>query len=412
MLAPGDNPERVDRVKKARDAWVKRLIDLTRRNNLLYFRDLQVGTLDLSGAKPEILRDLLTSQSGDGADIALRRLVDAARLQQAAASLTKIAEKALANYEERGLDTLFVAIGLATWEASDGGRPASSPILLLPVKVSRSGANGEWALQRSGDVQINDVLAHALLAEHGIALDANEFLRELQREDDEEPFQIESVFNRVRQAAAPLSGFSIDHRWVVGNFSFQKLAIVRDLKDLLAAMVKHPIVAGIAGDATAREEARAGRLDEPDVHEFDAQPPGEEFLILDADSTQQRAILSTLASHNGVVSGPPGTGKSQTIANLIAEMAARGKTVLFVAEKRAALDVVLNRLRAADLGHLSLDLHGADVSLRWRSHTEVPELWSQYDESAIQEHCWRRSASARLQAELSERSAHRRLPAV
>jgi hypothetical protein len=96
--------------------------------------------------------------------------------------------------------------------------------------------------------------------------------------------------------------------------------------------------------------------------EFDAQPPDADFLIRDADSSQQQAIATTLQGQNGVISGPPGTGKSQTISNLIAELVARGKTVLFVAEKRAALDVVLNRLRTAGLGHLCLDCHGADVS--------------------------------------------------
>ncbi len=96
--------------------------------------------------------------------------------------------------------------------------------------------------------------------------------------------------------------------------------------------------------------------------EFDAQPPDADFLIRDADSSQQQAIATTLRGQNGVISGPPGTGKSQTISNFIAELVARGKTVLFVAEKRAALDVVLNRLRSAGLGHLCLDCHGADVS--------------------------------------------------
>ena len=86
--------------------------------------------------------------------------------------------------------------------------------------------------------------------------------------------------------------------------------------------------------------------------------------MLDADSSQQAAIASALAGRSGVIIGPPGTGKSQTIANLIAELAARGRRVLFVAEKRAALDVVLNRLQDRGLRHLALDLHGAGITRR------------------------------------------------
>jgi very-short-patch-repair endonuclease len=101
-----------------------------------------------------------------------------------------------------------------------------------------------------------------------------------------------------------------------------------------------------------------------DPRDLDRLVPDQEFLIRDADSSQQQAIALTLQGQNGVISGPPGTGKSQTISNLIAELVARGKTVLFVAEKRAALDVVLNRLHDADLGHLCLDCHGAELTRR------------------------------------------------
>src|SRR5205085_1761493 len=146
-----------------------------------------------------------------------------------------------------------------------------------------------------------------------------------------------------------------------GNFAFQKMAIVKDLQQLLESLARHDIVAGIAGDRGAADRARGDRSS-IDPSTLDEQPPDQEFLIRDADSSQQQAIALTLRQQNGVISGPPGTGKSQTISNLIAEAVARGKTVLFVAEKRAALEVVLNRLREADLGHLCLDCHGAELT--------------------------------------------------
>ncbi len=351
------SPDCLKKVESARDTWVKRLVDLSRRNNLLYFRDLQIGTLELSPNGNGAVRDLIRSDSNG---VALRRFVDSDDLVAISASLQKIADKALSNLEERGLETLFAAIGLATWPATDGGRPASAPVLLLPIKALRSGTGGDWLLKRVGELQINDVLLQALETEHGATLDADQLLREVLTEEDED-FEPQAVFERIERAVRKVRGFEIDPRCVLGNFSFQKLAIVRDLKQLLQSLAAHPIIAGLAGDATAREEARGSRSD-PIATEFDNIQPDEEFLILNSDSTQQKAIIATLSGQNGVISGPPGTGKSQTIANLIAELAARGRRVLFVAEKRAALEVVLSRLRAVNLGHLCLDLHGADVS--------------------------------------------------
>ena len=79
--------------------------------------------------------------------------------------------------------------------------------------------------------------------------------------------------------------------------------------------------------------------------------------MLDADSSQRGAIGAVLAGRSLVIHGPPGTGKSQTIANLIATLVARGRKVLFVAEKRAAIDAVLSRLKGVGLGGMVLDIH-------------------------------------------------------
>ncbi len=139
--------------------------------------------------------------------------------------------------------------------------------------------------------------------------------------------------------------------------------MVKDLTDNLDQLTLHDLIAAIAGDPSARQMLRSANTEE-NPRELDLLPPNNEFLVLDADSTQQAAIAGVLALRNGVIQGPPGTGKSQTIANLIVELAARGRRVLFVAEKRAALEVVLDRLQHRGLRHLALDLHGAGVTRR------------------------------------------------
>lgn len=356
------SPERLAIVDKARQSWINGLVDLSRRNNLLYFRDLKVGTLDLSSIGPDVMRELLQSGRATGDGVSFKELCSSAERTRAAASLKEIATRARTNFEERGLDTLFLAMGLATWKAEDGGRDAAAAVVLVPIEVVQQGTRVDvWRLRRAGEVRVSDVLLHALTAEHGLTLDPELLLRDLQGDDEGEQFDPEPLFARLRATASRVPEFRIESRWLLGNFAFQKMAIVRDLKDLLQALVQHDIIAALSGDQPALAQARGDRVS-LDPREFDKQTPDGEFLIRDADSSQQQVIAATLRGQNGVISGPPGTGKSQTISNLIAELVACGKTVLFVAEKRAALDVVLSRLKDAGIGHLCLDCHGADIS--------------------------------------------------
>ena len=103
-------------------------------------------------------------------------------------------------------------------------------------------------------------------------------------------------------------------------------------------------------------------------------PPVDEFLVLDADASQHYAINAVIAGESLIVRGPPGTGKSQTIGNLICSLVARGQTVLFVAEKRAAIDAVLKRLHQYRLGDPVLDLHGGVGSRRAIGQTLAQSL--------------------------------------
>jgi hypothetical protein len=139
--------------------------------------------------------------------------------------------------------------------------------------------------------------------------------------------------------------------------------MVEDLKRNGDTIASSSIVAAVAGPAASRQKLAQSAVGiEPS--QLNERPASDDYLVLDADSTQQRAVVLVGRGQNGVVHGPPGTGKSQTIANIVAQSVADGRRVLFVAEKRAALDAVIKRLSHSDvgLGHLVLDLHGASVS--------------------------------------------------
>jgi hypothetical protein len=251
-------------------------------------------------------------------------------------------------------------MGSVTWPSDEGGRPTDAPVLLVPIQIDASG-NRSFRLVRAGPVQFNPVLAYALELDHGLEIGPNELAAFVPLEGDGANLNPEPLYAELRRRAAGVEGFSAGSRTVLGNFAFQKMAMVRDLRHHAEAFVASDLIAAIAGDAGARL-ALGSRGSEVDASSLDEVPPEGEFLILDADSSQQCAVASVVAGQDTVVHGPPGTGKSQTIANLIASLAAIGKRVLFVAEKRAALEVVQSRLGQAGLSHLALDLHGAGLS--------------------------------------------------
>jgi len=352
--------ERLARVEFERQRWINALIDRTRRNNLLYFRALKTGTLDLTGADTRAMERLLRSD-----EVPLSKLLPKdAELRIAEGRLREIRSRALINNEERGLETLFLTMGMASWESDDGERPPMAPVLLVPIKVEARSRGGKgFALIRSGDIQVNLVLLHVLDAEHGIHLDPDDLIKALQGDDDGEVYDPEPVYAVLQRAARELKGFGITDQLVIGNFAFQKTAMVKDLRENAEQLVAHDLIAAITGDPGAQRSVGERRVP-ADPADIDRTRPDDEFLFLDADSSQQLVIRHALGLQDGTIQGPPGTGKSQTIANLIAEFAARGKRVLFVAEKRAALDVVKGRLRDRGLEHLALDLHGAEISRR------------------------------------------------
>ena len=332
-------------------------MDTSRRNNLLYFRPLKLGTLDCGGYCPEQFGGLLSGES-----ILLSKLLPDGNHTQAAACLKEIRKRADANREEKGLQTLFLAIGMASWPPADGGRPPEAAVILLPIEIHTKGREGRSiSIARAGDPQFNLTLAHTLDAELGCKVSIEQIMETTHEFDT--AAKISEVYDYLRAATQSVSGFQIKDGAVIGNFSFQKMAMVRDLQESSAALADHDIIASLAGDNAAREAIRGIRKD-VDARQLDSVPPEKEFLFRDADSSQQRVICSVLAGNTGVIQGPPGTGKSQTIANIIGTLAAHGKRVLFVAEKRAALEVVYERLKQAGLAHLTIDLHGADVSLK------------------------------------------------
>ncbi|MBA3727114.1 MAG: hypothetical protein H0W86_11890, partial [Armatimonadetes bacterium] len=244
---------------------------------------------------------------------------------------------------------------------ADPNRPPLAAVILLPITcMAKSGDFESATIECAGLPQINMVLTHALRESFdGLELNEETLLEAGRLGDD--ALNPDHVLRRLRELTRGCQGFEVTAKCVLGNFSFQKLAMVRDLKEEAERLTLHDMIAALAGDVEARDSL-GGRHVSVEPSALDAVLAENEFMVLDADSSQQVVVHSVASDLDGVIHGPPGCGKSQTIANVIATLVAQGKRVLFVAEKRAALEAVYKRLENTGLAHIALDLHGAAVS--------------------------------------------------
>ena len=147
--------------------------------------------------------------------------------------------------------------------------------------------------------------------------------------------------------------FEIEDGYAMKNLRYLKFPMVKDILSAGDALMNNLLITALAGDKNSMRELRDD-IKDVDINEPDYVPPANEYLVLDADSSQEFAINAALKGQNLVIEGPPGTGKSQTITNLISSFIAQGKSVLFVAEKRAAIDAVKKRINKVGLEDLSL----------------------------------------------------------
>lgn len=333
--------------------WRTALVDLGGRNTLLWYRDLPSGTLDVTAAHPGGLSKLLA-----GAPTRLSDLFrEPTALAEARRRARVIRAKTVELKEERGIVAGFLAIGMATWNVPKASRPPAAPVLLRSCVLKPTGvAQADFVLDLGPDIEFNPVLEHYLRSEAGIALDADA-LAEMATVGGR--FDAGPVYSALANACAGVPEFAIARRLVIGTFSYAKLPMVADLAAQDATLANHDVVAALAGAPDALAAVRA-TLPDPIVD----PDPSREYLVLDADSSQQAVIDAVRTGSHLVVKGPPGTGKSQTIANLIATLASDGKRTLFVAEKRAAIDAVLTRLERVGLGGLVLDAYEGATNRR------------------------------------------------
>ncbi|MCW3999021.1 MAG: DUF3320 domain-containing protein [Candidatus Bathyarchaeota archaeon] len=403
------------------DDWKSRLIDLSRKNNLLYFKKAKRGNLAITAPEPQRIFEQLVNKKNrleffsppqepkaEAEEPAGQAKAKAKGKSKAKAKTAKTAKaplqtakveepktptanqlvcgklthaelernlkalerRSLLDYRERGVRILYAAFGTLNWVDWETKEAVQSPLVLVPLELGRETIRSPYGIEVP-PVEDEAVLNPALQAKLH-----NDFKINLpDLPEDWEEHTLAEYYGQVEEAVAEM-GWKTQSTADLGLFSFQKLVIYKDLEANAPLVTQHSIIKAIAG---IRDENLIvpSLPEEKDVDKVES--PAKTYQVLDADSSQRLSIEYALRGQSFVMKGPPGTGKSQTIANIVAECIANGKSVLFVSDKMAALEVVYKRLSEVGLAHFCLELHSSKAN----KQQVVAELKRSLDENMV-----------------------------
>lgn len=392
--------------------WQRKLLDLSLRNALLNFKagkkalqlDVSAPTLEDALAEGQTLKLLPSPALMQGRDPRSQQLHETRSLEDLRAAhsadalkrrdvfirledqelegrLVDLYRGARNALQEGGANTLYLALGFLVWTRPDKpDHRVKAPLILLPVTLGRKSARSGFSIRAHDDEpRFNPTLVEMLRQDFQLELGVPQ--GDLPRDDS--GLDIAGIWMRVRAAIKDIRGWEVSEDVVLSMFSFAKYLMWKDLAERTEDLRKSPVVAHLID--TPREPYQS-TVPFPDARRLDVDyTPQQVFSPLPADSSQLSAVMAAARGKDFVLIGPPGTGKSQTIANLIAQCLAEGKRVLFVAEKIAALDVVYRRLREVGLGEFCLELHSsktrkldvlAQLQQSWESRGEDAADWA------------------------------------
>ncbi|PJJ17449.1 AAA domain-containing protein [Janthinobacterium sp. 67] len=405
--APGFDP--MDRLAR----WQRKLLDLSLRNNLLNFKSGK-KSLRIDAPEPGILEDVLS----DGAPIRLlprpdlmdghdprnqaiheqraredvrrehaldalkrREVFVSVNEQELETRLVDLYRSARTVLQEGGANTLFLALGFLNWTRDDKvGQKCKAPLILIPVSLQRKSARSGFTLcLHEDEPRFNPTLIEMLRQDFNLNLG----VMDGKLPQDAAGLDVALIWRTVSHAVRDIKGWEVSDEVVLASFSFAKYLMWVDLTQRTDQLRQSPVVRHLIDSP---RDPYPSTVAFPLAKELDAQfSPDKTFCPLPADSSQLSAVMAGAKGKNFVLIGPPGTGKSQTIANLIAQCLAEGKRVLFVSEKIAALDVVYRRLREVGLGEFCLELHSSkarkldvinQLQRAWEAQGAVdPEEW-------------------------------------
>jgi hypothetical protein len=334
------------------ETWKKLLLDFGKRNRLINFKETKRSNIHILVPSYDTIFERIAVREesiDDEGDEVFESVIEGdfntnKTISELQKTLKALRYRANTSIEEQGINILFLTFGMLKWrERDDSSDVFSSPIVLVPVKLTIESLTSPYVLSPHEDeIVVNPTLLHKLDNDFGIQLP----------DFDGTQDSISDYLDKY-EAVIENKGWTIERSVHLTNLSFLKINMYKDLERNEERLSSHPIISAIAGENES--------ITIPDgLNNYDHdknERPINVFQVVDADASQQDAILLSKKGASFVLQGPPGTGKSQTITNIISEALADGKKVLFVSEKMAALQVVYNRLSSVGLADFCFTLH-------------------------------------------------------
>lgn len=357
------------------EKWKQKLLDLGKRNRLINFKETRRSNISIVRPDMKEVYDSIATQNKtlefalvddqvnlfnfDSVDERAPKIkIDDFKLNngqiltnrsdiEMLKTIAQIKNKAKTALEEQGVNILYLAFGFLEWNEIENSKTIlKSPIILVPVHLTLESMLDPYCISMTDDdIVVNPTLAFKL------ERDFNIILQELSDTDD---LNIKDYLNRIQDLVSA-NKWRVSKEVHLSLFSFLKLNMYEDLNKNSDKVVNHAIIKALAGD---RSELKPIPNELKGLYDHDSMVrPIDTFQVVDADSSQQDAVIAAKKGVSFVLQGPPGTGKSQTITNIIAECLADGKKVLFVSGKMAALDVVYKRIKESGFTDFCLQLH-------------------------------------------------------
>ncbi|KUL28913.1 DUF4011 domain-containing protein [Actinoplanes awajinensis] len=403
------------RVRATLEQWRDGLLDLTGANPLIDVRTTAPGVVEIVSPSPRSIVEAL-QQGRECGFLGVEEQAEGPRPRAAHVFQTAMADaemdttlrelrrSARRDLLEQGVATLYLGLGTVSWR--DGGNEHVSPILLIPVDLVTPDPQDYPRLRARAEDPIVNPALDICLRRHHIELPAVDSLAAL---------DVTVFWARLDAALGDHPDWHSDEAVLLTRFNVHREVMYTDLLDHERQILAHPVIRALASTPEAQPDAfkfevvAGRRIDE-------VAPPDDVPLVLDADAAQRACVSAALQGRTFVMRGAPGTGKSQTIANMIAGLMHAGRRVLFVAEKAAALDTVRDRLTPLGLDDYLLELHSGRTG---RDHVAAalaaaldfiplppPDL-STDERAALRDHRQRLNAYAEAMNEVREPLGHR-----
>lgn len=340
-----------DKLHNKQLLWERKLLDLSLRNNLLNMKEGKRIVMLNGMTVDEVIKCLEKEE--------IAAIIEQKDNYVTAKELYRAARNSI---EENGANTLFLAIGTLRWYEAGGQRPFAAPILFVPVEMVRHNAKKYIIRARDEEPIMNITLLEMMRQTFDLKIPDLSHIptKEDGKLDWRKVFSILQVcVDEVNESNPEESQWAITEECMIGIFSFTKFVMWNDIHSHADMIAKHKLLRSMVEGHITWDTGEAEAIDARELDE--TAKPVDYALPVDVDSSQLEAVVDSGRGNSFILYGPPGTGKSQTITNMIANALYQGKRVLFVAEKKAALEVVQNRLGKIGLSPFCLELHSNKV---------------------------------------------------